>query len=77
MKPKHSSSFVSQRLEEENCYRGWYLSRGVTDSESARTRSYSTDVEIMNELQNSIEQIDLRKIAKTHIVDDDYEVISR
>ena len=76
-RPKHSSSFVSRRLEEENCYRGWYLSLGVTDSETGRTRSYSTEVEIMNELRISIEQIDLRKIAKTHIVDDDYEVMSR
>ena len=76
-RPKHSSSFVSRRLEEENSYRGWYLSLGVTDSESGRKRSYSTEVEIMNELRISIEQIDLRKIAKTHMVDNDQEVISR
>lgn len=77
MKPKHSSSFVSRRLEEENCDRGWYLSFGVTDSEHSRKRSYSNEMEIMRELQISIEQIDLRKIAKSHILDDDYEVMSR
>ena len=76
MRPKHSSSFVSRRLEEENCYRGWYLSLGVTDSDTGRARSYSTEVGIMNELQISIEQIDLRRIAKT-VVDDDHEVMSR
>ena len=77
VKPKHSSSFVAQRLEEENSYRGWYHSLGVIDLETGRNRSYSTEMEIMNELQISLEQIDLRKIAKTHIVDDDYAVMAR
>lgn len=77
MRPKHSSSFVTERLEEENSYRGWYLSLGVTDIETGRNRSYSTEMEIMNELQISLEQIDLRKIAKTHMVDDDYAIMAR
>lgn len=75
-RPRHSKKFFIRRLEDENSSCGCYLSL-LSDSDKEQKRSLSGKVEIKNELEYFFEQIDLRKIAKTSKLDEDYSVVSR
>ena len=68
---------MSQHLGEEDCSYAINSCFDGTDFDYERIRSFSSQMEIMNELQISIQQTDLRKIAKNQLLDDENVMKSR